>query len=138
VRGVQQLLLTQRAPSAHSHATEPHALLKVVLHWLAQLGSAQHCPPTQLEPPPHPNVREPQVLLNVPQNVGLGRAGSSQHVPAPPSALPHESPLPQELALQVRSPQLLLSVVLHAAPSPPQVGKVQHAPTVWPAAFLQI
>jgi hypothetical protein len=38
----------------------------------------------------------------------------------------------------VRSPQLLLSVTLHAVPTPPQIGGAQHAPTTCPAGFLQI
>jgi hypothetical protein len=138
VRGAQQALPTQRALPEHSQGTEPQALVKVVLHWFSQLGSAQHWSLTQVNPPPQPNVRSPQALLTVPQKVALGRVGSSQQVPAPPSVLPHARPLPHEPALHVRSPQLLLRTVLQAAPSPPQVGSVQHAPMVWPVAFLQI
>lgn len=112
-------------------STLPHVLVTVVPHWVPHLGRSQQSPFTHCAPDAHVYALDPQVLVAVPQNVGVGRGGRAQHVPAPAApVVVHPKPLPQEVAEHVFEPQVLVTVVLHAAPSPPQVGSTQHVPGV--------
>lgn len=137
--GVQHMPAKQVLPLAHEQSTELQALVTVVLHLPSHFGASQQLPSLQIWPLPQVKVREPQALDVVPQKVGLGRVGSEQHVPGPPLPdVEHWRPVPHEPDEQVRVPQALLTVVLHAAPSlPPQVGSAQHVPAAGGLGWLQ-
>jgi hypothetical protein len=128
----------QMLPLAHEQSTVLQALDTCWSHLPSHLGASQQAPLLQIWPLPQVKVREPQALVATPQNVGSGRVGSEQHVPG--SALPeveHWRPVPHEVEEQVRVPQELLTVVLHAAPSlPPQVGSAQQVPAAGGLGWL--
>ena len=114
---------------AHAQFTVPQPLDMLVPHAVPHFGSAQQAPFTHVEPEGHVNVRAPQEFVAVPQKSAVGLSGSAQQAPGP--ALPEvlqASPLPHEVDEQVLVPQLLFTSVLHAAPTPPQVGSVQQEP----------
>jgi hypothetical protein len=127
--GLQHIPDTHVAEPEQLQATVPHPLLTEVPHLLSHLGRSQQSPLTHDWLLEQVKVLVPQPLVVGPQNVGVGRVGRTQQVPAPAAPdVEQPLPLPQDVELHTRDPQPLVIVVLQAVPTPPHVGSTQHAP----------
>jgi hypothetical protein len=113
------------------HVTLPQELVTVVPHFPSHFGSSQQAPSLHAWPLPQLKVRSPQEFVTLPQKVGLGLAGKSQHFLSLQARPP-----PHEFAAQKRVPQLFVTLSSQVAPVPPQVGSVQQVPVLSPLGML--